>query len=171
LHSQAHFCGAVCDLEPAIVVCVSGALVIDLSRIYAFIQSLTTPTLQRLKCPVYCSRSPRLGQDLSGLGQHLRGHAIASEDAHLVRTLGQDLNYANSSLLNRSANIAYSSPNYTSTSPAASPNIAYSSPNHTSTSPAASYIPSSPSTSLSATFGKPTYSSPLTSKDGRVLGQ
>jgi len=153
LHSQAHFCGAVCDLEPAIVVCVSGALVIDLSRIYAFIQSLTTPTLQRLKCPVYCSRSPRLGQDLSGLGQHLRGHAIASEDAHLVRTLGQDLNYANSSLLNRSANIAYSSPNYTSTSPAAS------------------YIPSSPSTSLSATFGKPTYSSPLTSKDGRVLGQ
>ena len=89
-----------------------------------------------LKRPLYCSRSPRLGQDLRGIGQ--------------------DLNYANSSLLNRSANIAYSSPNYTSTSPAAS---------YRSSSPM------SPSFSLGANLGKPTYSSPLTSRDGRVLGQ
>jgi hypothetical protein len=53
--------------------------------------------------------------------------------------LGQDLNNANSSLLNRSANIAYSSPNYTSTSPAAS---------YRSSSPM------SPSLSLGASHGR-----------------
>ncbi len=145
MHFRAHFCGVVCDLRPVIVVCVSGALVINLrlrAHTYASIHSLTTPTLHTErnalnlntmpKRPLYCSRSPRLGQDL--------------------RVLGQDFTYSNSSLLNRSANIAYSSPNYTSTSPGAS---------YRSSSP------KSPSLSL----GGRVYSSPLTSRDGRVLGQ